>query len=103
MNMDWLTVIVGVLITIIIGLPIAFLANWLWDKLKERKRRKRPYIFITTTPENGVLQFEGRVWENTAMGTAMKDIAKQVLGEPGTLTKEEPSKETSNSDVEKQA
>lgn len=64
-------------------------------------KRKRPYIFITTVPEEGILQFEGRVWENTAMAADVRDIASQVLDTPRTLTKK-PSEETDKSNVEKQ-
>lgn len=74
MSIDWFSLFLGWLG----GLPSGILANWLFHKCLRWKKRKG--VYLTTTMSTDGIEFEGRLWHNTAMVATMQEIERQVLG-----------------------
>jgi len=88
MDINWFSLFLGWLG----GLPSGILANWLFHRYL--RRRKRKGVYLTTTMSTDAIEFEGRVWHDTAMVATMQEMERQVLGisAPPPVTKSRKGK-----------
>jgi len=74
MDINWSSIFLGWLV----GIASTIVGELLLHRYLRWRKRKGEYL--TTTVSNDAIEFEGRVWHNTAMVSTMQEILKQVLG-----------------------
>lgn len=82
MSINWLSVFIAWAVGIVSGL----VANWLYQKLIDWKKRRSKADYITSTWTENTIRFEGQISSGTV---DMGEVAKRVMGIQKTQDKDE--------------